>query len=152
MSPTNLPTRHTGAPRPGPLGQHDGDSLHQSPRWSQVTFLSQVGSSPPIMGTEQTPLTKSSSCAGQTEPRGRYAAHRHCVSRRMEITPPDSLNDLVSLQSGRGGPLRLRRQLSLPNLFFQTARCPVFASEMLTCTPSPQLPCCLRLPSNAQSF
>ncbi len=42
----------------------------------------------------------------------------------LETTPSDGSNDLISLREGRGRPLCLRRQLSLPNLFLNAARCP----------------------------
>ncbi len=50
--PGNLPTGHKGAPRPGPVRQHDSGSLHQLPRRSEVSHPSQDGSTPPILGTE----------------------------------------------------------------------------------------------------
>ncbi len=54
----NLPVGLKRAPRPGSVEQHDGDSLYQSPRQSQVTPPLQDGSVPPILGTEQTPLVR----------------------------------------------------------------------------------------------
>ncbi len=79
----------------------------------------------PALGTERTPLTMSSSCAGQNEPRSRYVVKRQCRSRGMEATSPYCSDDLVSFQQGRGRPLCLRRQLSLTNLFFETVGCSV---------------------------
>lgn len=76
LGPENLPTGLKRAPHPGPVGQHDGGSLYQSPRQSKVTLSLKDGSAPPILGTEQTPHVKSSSCAGQSEP-----GHRHAVQR-----------------------------------------------------------------------
>ncbi len=109
-SPKNFPTGLKGAPRPGPLRQHDGGSFYKSPRRSQVTFPLQVYSTHPFMGTGQTPLTDSSSRARQTEPR-----KGHAVTRRMEAASQDGSDNLVCLWEGRGAPLHLRRQLSLPN-------------------------------------
>ncbi len=75
----------------------------------------------PAFGTERTPLTTNGSCAGQSEPRSGYVVKEQCSFRRMESTSPDGSDDLVSSWQGRGRPLRLRRQLSLPNLFFQSS-------------------------------
>lgn len=41
--PKNLSAGPEGAPRPRPIGQHDGGGLHKLPRWSQV--LVTLGSS-----------------------------------------------------------------------------------------------------------
>ncbi len=56
----------------------------------------------------------------------------------MESTSPDGSDDLVSFQQGRVRPLRLRRQLSLPNLFFKAAGCsgPRLAQRPSVCLPS----------------
>ncbi len=75
----------------------------------------------PALGTERTPLTTSGLCAGQSEPRSGYVVKEQCSFRRMESTTPDGSDDLVISWQDRGRPLRLRRQLSLPNLFFQSS-------------------------------
>ncbi len=73
--------------------------------WAQKEFLS------------------SDSCAGQIEPRSGYVVKRQCSSGGMEATSSEGSIDLVSFRQGRGRPLRLRRQLSLPNLFLEAAGC-----------------------------
>lgn len=70
--------------------------------------------------TEQTPLTRSGSFAGQTEPGSGHAAQGLCSSRRVETASSVSSHDLVSFWQGR--PLHLR-QLSLLYLFLNTAGC-----------------------------
>ncbi len=50
LSPENLPSSLKRAPRLGPVGQHDGGGLHQSPRQPQVTHSLQDGLSPPFFG------------------------------------------------------------------------------------------------------
>ncbi len=120
----NLPASLKETPCPGLDRQHDSGSLYQPTRQSKITIPLQDGSTPPVVGIQQTPLAQSGSCAGQIEPRGRHAVQRQCISRGMEITSSDGSNDLVCLREGRGGSLCLRRQLSLPNLFLETVRCP----------------------------
>ncbi len=121
--PVNLPAGHTRAPCLGPFRQHDSGSLHQSPRRSEVSLPLQVGSTPPILGIEQTPFSKRGSRARQSEPWRRHAVQRQCGSGRMDPTSSYGSRNLVSLLEGRGRPLCLRRQLSLPNLFLDTVRC-----------------------------
>ncbi len=86
LGPENLLTGLKGAPRLGPVGQHDGGCLHQSPRWSEVMHTLQDGSSPPLLGTEGTPLIKGGSCARQIEPWHRYAVQRQGSPGRMGAT------------------------------------------------------------------
>ncbi len=58
--------------------------------------------------------------------------------KRMETTPPSGSENMVCLREDRGGPLCLRRQLSLPNLFLKGVRCsgPLFAKRLSACLPS----------------
>ncbi len=118
------PDSHKEAPCPSLFRQHDGGSLYQPTRWSQA-FL-QDDSRPLIVGTEKTPLAKSGSCARQFEPRCGHAVQRQCSSGKIDFNPQMvqriwSASDLPS--GGRDRPLHLRRQLSLPNLFLNAARC-----------------------------
>ncbi len=106
-----------------PLGQHDSGSLYQSPRRCQVTSPVQDDTTSSVLGTKQTPLITSGSCAGQIESGSGYVVQRQCSSREEEVTPSVGSNDLVGLRQGKGGALRSRRQLSLPNLLFETAGC-----------------------------
>ncbi len=72
----------------------------------------------------------------QTEPRSGYFVKEQCSSRGMESKSPDGSDDLVSFRQGRGRPLRLQRQPSLPNLFFKAAGCPRLAQHPSVCLPS----------------
>ncbi len=117
---------------------NNGGGLHQPPRRPQVTSPSQDDSTSPTLGTERIPLTTSGSCAGQIEPRSGYVVKRQCSSGGMETTSPDGSDDLVSFRQGRGRPLRLWRQPSLPNLFLKAAGCssPRLAQHPSVCIPS----------------
>lgn len=103
--------------------QHDGDSLYQPTRQYKITIPLQDGSTPPVVGIQQTPLTQSSSCAGQIEPRGRPAVQRQCISRGMEITSSDGSNEPVYLSRGQ-------RWISLPQKTTFTAQFISRNSEM----------------------
>uniref|UniRef100_A0A673IDU6 WD repeat-containing protein 70 n=1 Tax=Sinocyclocheilus rhinocerous TaxID=307959 RepID=A0A673IDU6_9TELE len=89
--PKKLSAGLKGAPHSGPFGQYDSYSLYQSPRRSQVTPPSQVGLTPPFMGTGQSPLTESSLCARQTEPGG-----RHAVQGTMQLQENGESNEWVT--------------------------------------------------------
>ncbi len=56
----------------------------------------------------------------------------------MDSTSPDGSDDLVSFRQGRGGPLHLQRQLSLPNLFLKAGGSsgPRLAQHPSVCLPS----------------
>ncbi len=120
--PKNLPASPKGAPCPHLFGQYNGGSLYKAQGRSQVPL--QNGEKPPVMGTVQPVLTGGSSHAGQTEPWSGHAVLWQCVSRRMEDPPPNGSDDLGDLREGRGQPLCLRRQLSLPNIPLKGARRP----------------------------
>lgn len=68
-------------------------------------------------------LTQGSSRPGQAEPKSGHVVPGQCVSRRMETTSPSGSDNMVCLWKGKGGPFHVRRQLSLPNLFIEGARC-----------------------------
>ncbi len=78
---------HKGAPCPGLVRQHDGGSLHQPTRRSQALSFLQDDSRPLIVGTEQTPLAKSGSCARQFEPRCGHIVQRQCSSGKIDFNP-----------------------------------------------------------------
>ncbi len=109
---------------------------------SQVTLPSQVCSTPPVMGTGQTLLTESSSCAGQTETRIRHAVQGQCISRRMENTSSNGSHNLVCLREGRGGPQKTTFTTQFTSrdseMFWPTI------GPVLTCTPSSRFSCFLK--------
>ncbi len=75
------------------------------------------------MGSTQPALAKSSTYTGQIEPGSRHVISEQCPLRRVDAPSADSSENLGDLWQGRGRPLRLRRQLSLPNLIFEGQRC-----------------------------
>ncbi len=72
-SPSDLLTRPKGAPRSGPFGQHDGGSLHKSPRRALLEAPLRSSGAPLGMGSAQPAFAESNACARQTEPRCRHA-------------------------------------------------------------------------------
>ncbi len=62
-------------------------------------------------------------CAGQTEPRSRHAISEQCHLRRVDAPPTNGSVNLGNLWQAIGRPFRLRRQHSLPNLFFEGQGC-----------------------------
>ncbi len=75
------------------------------------------------MGSTQPVLAKGSAYAGQVEPRCRHVIPEQCPLRRVDAPSADGSDNLGDLWQGRGRPLRLRKQLSLPNLLFEDQRC-----------------------------
>ncbi len=75
------------------------------------------------MGSAQLAFTESNACAGQVEPGSRHAISEQCPLGRVDASPTNSSQNLGDLRQGRGRPLHLRRQLSLPNLFFEGQGC-----------------------------
>ncbi len=67
--------------------------------------------------------TESNTCAGKVEPGSRHAISVQCPLGRVDAPPINDSQNLGDLWQGRGRPLRLRRQLSLPNLFFEGQGC-----------------------------
>ncbi|KAI2668545.1 Gag-Pro-Pol polyprotein [Labeo rohita] len=121
--PSLIPARPEGTPCTDPLGQHDCGVLHKSSGGSLLQTPLHPGEGPSGMGSAQPGLTESGSRTGQTEPRGGYAITKQCPLRRMDDSPTDGSENLGSLWQGRGRPLRLKRQLSLPNILFEGQRC-----------------------------
>ncbi len=55
----------------------------------------------------------------RTEPRSRHAISEQCPLRGVDAPHTDSSENLGDIWQGRGRPLHLKRQLSLPNLLFE---------------------------------
>ncbi len=53
----------------------------------------------------------------------RYAISEQCPLRRVEATPTNGSGNMGNLRQARGRPIRLRKQHSLPNLFFKGQGC-----------------------------
>ncbi|KAI2663140.1 ORF V: Enzymatic polyprotein [Labeo rohita] len=121
--PLRLPARSEGTPRTGPLGQHDCGVLHKSPGGSLLQTPLHSGEGSSGMGSVQPGFIEGGSRAGQTEPGRGYAITKQCPLGRVDASPADGSENLGGLWQGRGRPLRLKRQLSLPNIFFERERC-----------------------------
>uniref|UniRef100_A0A671N354 XK-related protein n=1 Tax=Sinocyclocheilus anshuiensis TaxID=1608454 RepID=A0A671N354_9TELE len=110
-------------PSEGPLGQHDGSVLYKSPGQSPLEAPLRTSGAPLGMGSAQLALTESSAYTGQTEPRSRHAVSEQRPLGGEDAPPSNGSENLGDLRQGRGRPLRLRRQLSLPNLLFEGQEC-----------------------------
>ncbi len=62
--------------------------------------------------------------AGQNEPRSRHVVKEQCLFRGMDAPTAHGSENLGSLWQSSSRPLRLRRQLSLPNLIYKEHGCP----------------------------
>ncbi len=118
-SPSYLLTRPKGAPRSGPFRQHDRGSLHKSPRRALLEVpLRSSGASLGIVSAQPV-FAESNACARQTESGCRHAITEQRPLRGMDAPPTGGSGDLGDIWQGRGRPLRLKRQLSLPDLLFE---------------------------------
>ncbi len=73
----------------------------------------QTGSEYPAMGRLSLPLHQSSAHPRSPEPRGRHAFEEGDSSRRVEVAPRISLDDLEPLQESGGGSVRHEREGAL---------------------------------------
>ncbi len=96
---------------------HCGD-VSNSPRRSFLEAPLYSSRAPLEVGSAQLALAESRACAGQTEPGSRHAISEQCPLRRVDAPPTNGSGNMGNLQQARGRPLRLRRQHSLPKLFF----------------------------------
>ncbi len=69
------------------------------------------------MGSDQSALTEGDACAKQNEPRSRHVVEEQRLLRGMDAPPARGSENLGRLWQSSSRSLRLRRQLSLPNLF-----------------------------------
>ncbi len=83
-------------------------------------------------------LTEGNAYAGQNEPRSRHVVKEQHLLRGMDAPPARGSANLGSLWQSSSRPLRLRRQLSLPNLFHKEHGCPGprVAQPSALCVPS----------------
>ncbi len=90
------------------------------------------------MGSDQSALTEGDACAGQNEPRSRHVVKEQCLLRGMDAPPALGSENLGNLWKSLSKPLRLRRQLSLPNLCHKEHGCPGprVAQSSTLCFPS----------------
>ncbi len=77
------------------------------------------GRAPSGVGSAQPALAKSSTLAGQIEPRSGYVISEQCPLGGVDAPSAYGSDDLEDLWQGRSRHFRLQRQLSLPNLLFE---------------------------------
>ncbi|XP_042572020.1 uncharacterized protein LOC122135816 [Cyprinus carpio] len=114
-----LPVRPKEPPRAGQIGQHDGGLLYKSPRWAVVDASLQTDVATAGMDPKQFGVPESSASSGQAEQGRGYAVKKRSLLRRVETPPADGSEDMGGLWQSGNRPLCLKRQLSLPNIFFQ---------------------------------
>ncbi len=112
-----LPARNSGTPCASTLRQQVRGVIHKSPGRPCLEVSLNASEQASCVGSEQSSLTEGDTCAGQNEPRSRHVVEEHCLFRGMDAPPTRSSDNLVSLWQRSSRLLRLRRQLSLPNLF-----------------------------------
>ncbi len=95
--------------------------LHKSPGQPRLEATLHAGERPSCVGSEQSALTEGGLCAGQID---HGTVKEQCLLRVMDALPARSSENLGSLWQSSSRPLRLRKQLSLPNLFHKEHGCP----------------------------
>ncbi len=121
-SPSCLFTRPEVAPHSGPLGQHDRGGLHKSPRRALLEAPLHFNGTPLGMGTARPAFAQSNACA-RTEPGCRHAVTEQCLLRKVDSPSANGPGNMGDLWKGRGRPLCLKRQLSLPDILFEEHEC-----------------------------
>ncbi len=114
-----LPAGHSGTPCANTLRQQGRGAIHKSPGRPHLEVTLHAGEWPSCVGSEQSALTEGDACAGQNEPRSRHVVEEQFLFRGMDAPPARRSENLGSLWQSSSRPLRLRRQLSLPNLFYK---------------------------------
>ncbi len=112
-----------GKSRLSPFGNYDSGVLHKSPGQSFLEAPLYTSREPLDVGSAQLVLAESSARVRETEPGSRHAISEQCPLRRVEATPTNGSGNTGNLQQARGRPIRLRKQHSLPNLFFKGQGC-----------------------------
>ncbi len=119
-----LPVGHSGTSCANTLRQQVRGVIHKSPGRLRIEATLHAGERPSSVGSEQSALTEGDACAGQNEPRSRHIVKEQCLFGVMDAPPARGSENLGSLWQSLSRPLRLRRQLSVPNVFLQRARMP----------------------------
>ncbi len=119
-----LPTGHTGTPCASTLRQQVRGVIHKSPGRPHLEATLHAGERPSCVGPEQSALAECYACARQNEPRSRYLVKEQRLFGGMDASPAHGSENVGNLWQGSCRPLRLQRQLSLPNLFFKDHGCP----------------------------
>ncbi len=119
-----IPAGHSGTPRTNMLRQQICGVIHKSPGRPLLEVTLHDGERPSCVGLEQSALIEGDACARQNEPRSRHIVKEQCIFRGMDAPPACSSENLGNLWQGSSRPLRLQRQLSLPNFFYKEHGCP----------------------------
>ncbi len=133
-----LPAGHKGTPCANTLRQQVCGVIHKSPGRPRLDAPLHAGEKPSRLGSDQSALTEGDACARQNEPRSRHVVEEQRLLRGMDAPHARGSENLGSLWQSSSRPLRLRRQLSLPNLFHKEHRCPGprVAQPSALCVPS----------------
>ncbi len=99
-------------------------AIHKSPGRPRFEATLHAGERPSCGGSEQSALTEGDACAGQVEPCSRHVVKEQRLLRGMDAPPARGSVNLGCLWQSSSRPLRLQRQLSLPNLFHKEHGCP----------------------------
>ncbi len=140
-----LPAGHSGIPCANTLRQQVRGVIRKSPGQLRLEAILHAGERPSCVGSEQSVLTEGDACAGQNEPRSRHVVKEQCLFGVMDAPSARGSENLGSLWQSLSRTLRLRRQLSVPNVFLQRARMPWPTNGPAFCSMlSLQLLCCHR--------
>ncbi len=131
FEPSHLSARLEGTSCLNLLRQYNSGILHKSPGRSFLEVPLYSSRAPLEVGSAQLALAESNVCAGQTEPGIRRAISEQCTRstcklctlRRVNAPPTNGSGNMGNRWQARGRPLRLRRQHSLPKLFFEEQGC-----------------------------
>ncbi len=116
-----LPARHTGTPCASTLRQQVCGVIHKSPGQPRLEVTLHAGERPSCVGSEQSVATEGIACAEQNEPKSRHVVKEQHLLRGMDAPPVHGTDNLGSLWQSSSRPLRLQRQLTLPNLFHNSS-------------------------------
>ncbi len=119
-----LPAGHRGILCASTLRQQVRGVIHKSPGWPRLEVTLHAGKQPSCVCSEQSALTEGNACAGQNEPRSRHVVEEQCLFRGMDTPPARGSENVGHFWQSSSRPLRPRRQLSLPNLFYKEHGCP----------------------------
>ncbi len=98
-------------------GYRKEEVIHISTGWPRLKATLNAGERPSCVVSEQSALPEGDAYAGQVEPWSRHVVKEQRLLRGMDAPPTRGSDNLGSLWQSSSRPLRLRRQLSLPNLF-----------------------------------
>ncbi len=123
FGPSHLSARPEGTSCLIPLRQYDAGVLHKPPGQSFLEAPLYSSRAPLEVGSAQLALAEFNACVGQTKLGSRHDISEQCPLRRVDAPTTNGSRNMGNLRQARGRPLRLRRQHSLPNLFFEGQGC-----------------------------